>query len=669
MKRSDTGEFCVLYLEAADDRTALTTEMSELRKPAVIMLAEQVRLFQRPDDFSTLKHLKRRLDIPVVFVIPHNGHAAQLAARFGFPVYLSMDALANALAAGQFSRQRSQSGMANAQRITAPLSPAASLASLSSLKKNAISSGPLGSISQPLRRPKEPEPVLEMAQGIIETHEELPPRMTPPLSPRDVNPPQRSGNLPARENRKRETRSLRAEPLDESLEEFAEPEPLILERGATRRGNQARHAISDPAMELTRPQQLRPEPVAPPRKPQTGFAKVVAILAIIALSVAGLGYFLVSYHQWPTTTGEQIVGQITYASSNQVSDNNNQGISDQVIVDFQHINPPEEGAALYAWLLGDKQSEARPIALGRLTLNNGKARLFYPGDAKHTNILAFTSRFLITEESSAVTPVAPSPNYSQWRYYGEISQVPLKSPEGGKQYSYLDHLRHLLASDPTLDKLNLPGGLNTWFYRNSGKVLEWTTSTRDLWQQNNNFTSVRSQAMRTLEYLDGATFVSRDLPKGAPLLVNERLAQIGMVQVDGPNQEPPCYFNHVMKHVDGLLQAPGAPGSLRKDATEISNSLNAINGWLNQIRTDAKKLVSMNDKQIRQPSTLNLLNDMIANANYAYTGHTDPATGSNIHGITWIHEHMQSIATFNVSPYQTSPQSTQMIQDLWHTQV
>src|SRR5579885_2530871 len=117
MKRSDTGDFCVLYIEADDDRTGLFHTVSEQQKPVVIMLAEHTRVFQRPEDFTTLKHVKRQLDKPVVFVIPDSERMTQMAARNGFPVYASMDTLSDALMVGQLSRQRVLT------RTTAPLAP------------------------------------------------------------------------------------------------------------------------------------------------------------------------------------------------------------------------------------------------------------------------------------------------------------------------------------------------------------------------------------------------------------------------------------------------------------------------------------------------------------------------------------------------------------------
>src|SRR5690348_5490335 len=117
MKKNENGGFCVLYVEPTDDKATVLQVINGQKKPVVILLAEQARAFQRPEDFTTLKHIKRQLDVPIVFVIPHSGHLVQLAGRNGFPVYLSMDALADALAAGQVSRSRSLARPAGAPEV------------------------------------------------------------------------------------------------------------------------------------------------------------------------------------------------------------------------------------------------------------------------------------------------------------------------------------------------------------------------------------------------------------------------------------------------------------------------------------------------------------------------------------------------------------------------
>ena len=76
MKSNDAGDFCVLYVEPADERAALLEFISEQKKPVVIMLPAQsgLKVFQQPDHYSELKNVKRQFDLQIVFVISGNEH-------------------------------------------------------------------------------------------------------------------------------------------------------------------------------------------------------------------------------------------------------------------------------------------------------------------------------------------------------------------------------------------------------------------------------------------------------------------------------------------------------------------------------------------------------------------------------------------------------------------
>ncbi|HTK08239.1 MAG TPA: hypothetical protein VL485_13790 [Ktedonobacteraceae bacterium] len=553
MKLNDSGDFCVLYVEADDDRDSLVQALSGQKKPVVILLADQARLFRSPEDFNDLKHVKRRLDASILFVIPDSEHLTQLAARHGFPAYPSMDALSDALMVGSAIRQR---------RPTVPLAPA--------------------------------EPA-------------TPYRKTRPLTTSRplVEEPQYSQTLPL------------VEPL---------------------------------------PAQVPPEPMRPrPQQPRHRSLLALAILMLIALLVAGLGSFMVLFRgsalQAPVASAPQIVGHVSFLNSEQVSASSNQGIDDEVLVDLS-LPAPAAHKSYYAWLLGDHvQSDMLVMFLGALPLNKGRASLFYHGDAAHTNLIMSFSRFLVTEEDAGMTPVAPSPDLTTWRFYGEFSQTPLTTAGNVKGYSFLDHLRHLLAADPTLDAMELPGGLNTWFYNNTSKLLEWTTSMREPWEDNKDIGFVRRQSIRVLDYLDGVAFVSQDLPPNTPVLVNARLGSVGLLEVAGPGQDPPSYIAHIVQHLNGLLQAGKFSPPLRAQATQIVAGLDNIQHWLEQVRSDARQIMRMTDAQLRQPATLSLINDMITNVTNAFAGQPDPVTGQMHEGISWIHEHMQSLATIDISPY------------------
>src|SRR5512135_2372506 len=115
MKQNDSGDFCLLSIEQADERTTLFTTIASQQKPIIIILMEEARLFQRPDDYTALKHVKRQIGVPITFVTMHRGHLTQLANRHGFPAYSSIDALADAISMGYLGRQRTLN------RTTGPL--------------------------------------------------------------------------------------------------------------------------------------------------------------------------------------------------------------------------------------------------------------------------------------------------------------------------------------------------------------------------------------------------------------------------------------------------------------------------------------------------------------------------------------------------------------------
>jgi hypothetical protein len=334
-------------------------------------------------------------------------------------------------------------------------------------------------------------------------------------------------------------------------------------------------------------------------------------------------------------------------------------LNDQVLVDLTSVPQPAAGKSYYAWLLGDKsQSDLQTLLLGTLPVKNGQAQLFYPGDVNHTNLLQTNSRFLVTEEDAGAAPLTPSPDYSTWRYYGEIAQTPISAPDNTQHFSYLDHLRHLLAADPTLDELELPGGLDTWFYRNVDMIQEWTGSMRDQWQESQDVGMVRQQTLNTLTYLDGVSFVALDLPPNTMLNVNERLARIGLLDIEGPLQDPAGYLSHISKHLYGLLEAKTATPTLRAQVAAIVEALDNVKTWLTQVRHDALQIIKMSGQQLRQPGTLTVLNDMIFNATSAFTGYPDPATGQMRQGVTWIHNQIQSLATLDVKNITTADART-----------
>ncbi len=217
-------------------------------------------------------------------------------------------------------------------------------------------------------------------------------------------------------------------------------------------------------------------------------------------------------------------------------------------------------------------------------------------------------------------------------------------------FSLLDHVRHLLAKDPALEQLGLAGGLDIWLYRNSGKILEWSSAARDSWAGGQQTTLIHRQMIRVLDDLDGAAYVynSGDLPPGSPLLVDPLAGRIGLLEVS-PTQELPAYIPHVDLHLQGVTNAPGHTKEQEQLALKIDTALMQVSSLMQKIHQDAVKLVKMDKTQLRSNDALTLLNDMVTNATNAYAGQFDPMTGGNTNGIIWIHNELQGLATMPVT--------------------
>lgn len=373
-------------------------------------------------------------------------------------------------------------------------------------------------------------------------------------------------------------------------------------------------------------------------------------LAILLLIGAILSALYLFAGNKPTTSAKPIVGSVFFASSGQLGPNNTQGINDQLQIDLRGVPAPAAGKNYYGWLLSDtRDSETTAILLGALPMSKGIIHTTYPGDTHHTNLLEHYSQFLITEESTDTPPVNPSPDHSTWRYYALIPQTP--NPADPNQASMLDHLRYLLSSDPVLEAQNLHGGLDIWLLKNTEKIMEWAGAARDDWHRGD-AVGMSRQFVRILAYLDGASYVQQDVPTGTALqLGNLPAAHLGLLQLD-PNQNPPGYVYSIGTRMSGILNSAGVTPSQRQLIERANTAVNNVTKWLIQVRQDAKQLILMNNTQLLQPGTLSLLDDMAAQALYAYTGQLDPTTNQVQEGAVQIHYALQALAHFDVTPYQ-----------------
>lgn len=393
-----------------------------------------------------------------------------------------------------------------------------------------------------------------------------------------------------------------------------------------------------------------PPPAPEPRKTRRrGLWIALSVLLALLLIGSGLGYYLSAQG----AAAPAIVGHAYFVSSGLLSTDPEatQGITDQLELSLKNIPPPQSGKNYYAWLLNDKTMEWKPIALGALNVNNGTVTLAYAGDSQHSNLLATNSRFLITEEDATSPPTNPSLNSADWRYYAEFPQV--KHPDGANQYSVYDHIRHLLADDPTVKATGLSGGLDIWLYRNTEKILEWASSARDADQpETRNLALIRRQLTRIVDYLDGVVYAQRDLP-GQPILADPVISRIGMLTFDPANQTPPGYLYHIGKHLYEIAVLPEVSPAQKALATQVNGEINVVNAWDEQMRTDVLKLFQMSNAQLSGSQGLSLLDKVATLANTVLVGQVNPQ-GSVTAGVVQIHYAIQSLATFDVRACTTS---------------
>jgi hypothetical protein len=394
-----------------------------------------------------------------------------------------------------------------------------------------------------------------------------------------------------------------------------------------------------------------PLPVLPTRRApvhqRKAFVMIASILLLLVGFGSGLGIFLVLRSPGQTSTksgtvSASIVGHASFFSSQQLTNQNLSAVNDGIHVQLQHIPAPSSGNRYYAWLQ-DSQTEPTSVYLGTLNINNGTASLTYT-DTQHRDLLGMTSIFLVTEETASVVPNAPSIDKTKWRYYAALPQT----RSSRDNFSYLDHVRHLVSADPALDRLQLHMGVDFWFLNNIQEMQKETIEVRD----HVTLSVVRQQIANILYYLDGKC-APQDLANapGSQVPENNLIAHDSVVGLLDCAQapEPPGYLAHISSHLSGIAQAPGAPATQIQRAIAINNNLSYIKVWLNNVRNDALQLANMNDTQLSQARTLR--NDMAVQAEYVLSGGIDPATQNPIPSAGQIVNNIELLANFDVAPY------------------
>ena len=413
-------------------------------------------------------------------------------------------------------------------------------------------------------------------------------------------------------------------------------------------------------------------PPSPTRQRRWLLYSLIALL-LIALVGGSLAAYFLFFQRGGTTSGGvpvsgSIVGHAFYVSSGQLADRE-QGIADQMQVDLQNVQLPPQGKSYYLWLLADKVTTHQPDLLGPPPVHppillsnnlpvqqNGSVHYEYPGDAQHNNLLSATSRLLITLENAGKNPISPSTDRSTWVYYAELPQALI--PQDPTGLRGLDHLRHLYYNEDHLQVLALDGGLDIWVFRNTAKLLEWSTSARDDFDgTTRNYELMHALFTSILDYLDGTPNVHVDVPPDTPVTADPSIARVGLLTVDTTRQgvakflasDPPGDLDHMKLHLNQLNRAPDATPQMHTLSQEIIGALDNVQGWLQQVRKDAKQLFYMTPDQLAQPAALDVLDDLVTQVTYAYIGQPVPLTNTVKLGVLQAHYDVLKLATFDIT--------------------
>jgi len=360
----------------------------------------------------------------------------------------------------------------------------------------------------------------------------------------------------------------------------------------------------------------------------------VTLLVIVGVLVVPL--FV--YHAPPPipAPSASFLGTVAFASSGVQDGNSAGGMNDRITMRLS-LPRPDTDSGYYAWLGGDSGgSEIHWFPLGWLTWQSGTATLTYRAP-QHTNLLVQQSHFLITQEFIPIPPVQPS---STWIAHVSISDTP--TPGDPSHYSLLDHLRHLLAADPSLMHLGLHGGLAAWLARSTLSVEVQASGLVSDWYEQR-FPDLRARLIRILDWLDGSPEVGMDVPRGTPLLISSPTDRVGLLTLS-PDENPPGDVVHVDIHLEGVARASGATPTQERLAEELRAAMNPVGLALSNARHEAIPLLHRTNTQLSASSTLPLLAELAQNAQDAESGPTGTA------GVRWIAQQIQQLASFIWKP-------------------
>jgi serine/threonine protein kinase len=362
---------------------------------------------------------------------------------------------------------------------------------------------------------------------------------------------------------------------------------------------------------------------------------VIVVIALIASSLAGYALFAAKGSTSPVQA-HAVVGHVLFLKSQSELSG-----FDKIQLDIPEIAQPTSGTNYYAWLENNKNDAIVPTRWS-ITVTSRGVSLPLAGDPQHSNLLSTDfPLFLITAESAS-DPVSPSLDSKAHLYYASIPQAASSSDH----LTLIDHLKHLLADDPTLDKLQMQGGLNIWFQHNTQALVQQATSANDSLQKKDPV-AVRQHLVNMLYYLDGHACAPSNLyslPKGtattadATVFNDTRVSLLACSQ----NSVESSFLTHIASHLDGVIRSVGVTQEQVHLAQHMATEMNQVNAWLEQTHQDAKALVKLPNDQLLHLQAQQQLSDLLVQLNNTYNGQ------SGHEGVRQLGDDMLDLASFDI---------------------
>jgi eukaryotic-like serine/threonine-protein kinase len=390
-------------------------------------------------------------------------------------------------------------------------------------------------------------------------------------------------------------------------------------------------------------------PVAPVSHPATHPRRrwLIPISSILLLVLISVGVIRASVlwgnsHSTPPISTTSI-GTITFLSSGQLDAQNIPFTNDELQIHLYHI--PASGQRYYAWAQ-NYPGATETLFLGALQDQHGNAVLSYT-DSLHHNLLAQMSSFLITEQALSSISTHPPLEKMRWQYSAILPQT----PSARDHLSYLDHLRHLLVSDPVLEHLPMHHGINFWLLNNTQELYTNLLSI----QATSTPQEIRQILVDLLYYLDGpcahkelSGTDGNNMHESAVTTQNTSMSLLDCIQ----GTEMRGYLTGATHNLNRMVHASGVSTQQAQRATQIKNYLDTLRNWLQQMHTDTLQLIQMDDVHLKQ--ALVTRNDLVNLGSNAISGHFDPLTQTLQPGVKEICDEITFLAQVDVSPYKIS---------------